>query len=65
MVKWKDTSKVLGGFFLAMFMVNLYFAVKEIYLPVFGITVGPQFFWIRALVDGVSLLVFFWMGFKP
>jgi hypothetical protein len=54
MVAKTQLTQFFAGFFAALTLANLYFAAKQLYIPIFGITAGPTFF---ITVTAISALV--------
>jgi hypothetical protein len=62
-INWKEAFKFLSGATFVGTIANLYLALNDISLPVFGYTMTPHVLGWRAVVSFVLFLLFFYHGY--
>jgi len=59
-INWRDVFKFLSGFAAASSLANFYLYMADISVPFLGYTLSPQFVGVRAAVNFILFLVFFY-----
>ena len=62
MVGLRDALQFAAGFCAAIFILSIYAAFRGLYLPLFGTTVGPAFFWSSVIASFLLAAVCSWFG---
>jgi hypothetical protein len=62
-IKWKEVFKSLSGAAFVGTVANLYLALNNVSVPVFGYTMTPEVLGWRSVVSFVLFLLFFYYGY--
>ena len=61
--RWRDVFKFASGAAFAATAANLFLALSGVTVPVFGFTITPRLFALRALGTFVLFVVLFYFGY--
>jgi hypothetical protein len=59
-INWREVFKFLSGATFLGTIANLYLAVNDVFVPVFGYTMTPELLGWRSLVSFILFLLFFY-----
>jgi hypothetical protein len=62
-IKWREVFKFLSGAALAGSLANFYLYLYRIPIPFLGYTISPELLGVRAALQFVLFLVFFYFGY--
>jgi hypothetical protein len=62
-IKWREVLKFLSGAAFAGSIANFYLYLHNIAVPFLGYTISPQLLGVRAAVQFIAFLVFFYFGY--
>ncbi len=62
-INWKEVFKFLSGATFVGSIVNLYLYWSNMSVPFFGYTISPGLLGIRAIIQFILFLVFFYFGY--
>ena len=62
-INWKEVFKFLSGAAFVGSIANFYLYLTNISVPFLGYTITPEFLGLRALIQFILFLVFFYFGF--
>jgi len=62
-INWKEVFKFLSGAAFAGSLANFYLYSSHITLTIFGFTIKPGLIGLRALLQFILFIVFFYFGY--
>jgi hypothetical protein len=61
-IAWREVFKFLAGAALAGSLANFYLWLAGVAVPFFGYTITPQLLGVRAVLQFILFVVFFYFG---
>ncbi len=62
-ISWKEVFKFLSGALFAGLIANLYLYLNHISVPFLGFIITPELLGLKAIVQIILFLVFFYFGY--
>jgi len=62
-INWKDVCKFLSGAFFVTAGASWYLSWHNISVPLFGLTMTPEFLGVRGFIHFALFLISFYFGF--